>query len=89
MRTPKAKRACEDCHRRKRRCTHVVTENQQNPSDQLDDLSNHLVWLRDGKPGGMARFTEKLGRTIEDQYRAALVAAGYGDTLIAILRRAE
>lgn len=49
MRTPKAKRACEDCHRRKRRCTHVVTENQQNPSDQLDDLSNHLDSLTTNK----------------------------------------
>ena len=49
MRTPKAKRACEDCHRRKRRCTHVFTENQQNPSDQLDDLSNHLDSLTTNK----------------------------------------
>jgi SAM-dependent methyltransferase len=57
--------------------------------DQRYDLSNHLVWLRDGKPGGMGRFTEKFGRTIEDQYRAALVAAGYGDTLVAIMRRSE
>jgi SAM-dependent methyltransferase len=67
----------------------MVGGNSEVRFDQRYDLSNHLVWLRDGKPGGMARFTEKLGRTIEDQYRAALVAAGYGDTLIAILRRAE
>src|SRR5215470_2074543 len=38
--------------------------------DQRYDLSNHLVWARDGKPGGMGRFTATLGQELEDQYRA-------------------
>jgi len=53
--------------------------------DQRYDLSNHLVWLRDGKPGGMGRFTAVLGQEIEDQYRQALIRARRCDTLIGIL----
>lgn len=54
--------------------------------DQRYDLSNHLIWLRDGKPGGMGRFTAALGQEIEDQYRQALIRARRCDTLIGILR---
>jgi 2-polyprenyl-3-methyl-5-hydroxy-6-metoxy-1,4-benzoquinol methylase len=55
--------------------------------DQRYDLSNHLVWARDGKPGGMGRFTAILGQELEDQYRAALVRARLCDTLIGIVER--
>jgi SAM-dependent methyltransferase len=52
--------------------------------DQRYDLSNHLVWARDGKPGGMGRFTPILGEEIENQYREALIRARRCDTLIGI-----
>jgi 2-polyprenyl-3-methyl-5-hydroxy-6-metoxy-1,4-benzoquinol methylase len=52
--------------------------------DQRYDLSNHLVWLRDGKPGGMGRFTSVLGQAIEDEYRQALIRNRHCDTLIGI-----
>ncbi len=55
--------------------------------DQRYDLSNHMVWARDGKPGGMGRFSEKLGTEIEIQYRKALIDSGYADTLIAIIKK--
>lgn len=55
--------------------------------DQRYDLSNHMVWARDGKPGGMERFTEKLGKEIENQYRKALIDSGYADTVIAIIKK--
>jgi SAM-dependent methyltransferase len=55
--------------------------------DQRYDLSNHLVWARDGRPGGMGRFTPKFGGAIEDQYRQALVASGNCDTLIGIVTK--
>jgi hypothetical protein len=42
MRTPKAKRACTDCHRRKRRCTHVVSETEEEKPEQLNHLANQL-----------------------------------------------
>lgn len=53
--------------------------------DQRYDLSNHLVWLRDGKPGGMGRFTAILGQAVEEQYRQALIQARHCDTLIGLL----
>jgi SAM-dependent methyltransferase len=53
---------------------------------QRYDLSNHLVWARDGRPGGMGLFTEVLGRELEDQYRQALIRARLCDTLIGVLQ---
>ena len=53
--------------------------------DQRYDLSNHMVWARDGRPGGMGRFTPALGQELEDSYRAALVRLGKCDTLIGIM----
>jgi SAM-dependent methyltransferase len=55
--------------------------------DQRYDLSNHLVWARDGKPGGMGRFTAILGSEVEDHYRQALIRARRCDTLIGVLTR--
>ena len=55
--------------------------------DQRYDLSNHLVWARDGRPGGMNRFAPKFGQEIEDQYRQALIASGHADTLVAIVTK--
>jgi len=55
--------------------------------DERYDLSNHMVWARDGKPGGMARFTEKFGEDLEDQYRQALIKSGYCDTLIGVIQK--
>ena len=53
--------------------------------DQRYDLSNHMVWARDGRPGGMGRFSHLLGQEIEDQYRQALIKTGHCDTLVAIV----
>jgi SAM-dependent methyltransferase len=53
--------------------------------EQRYDLSNHMVWARDGRPGGMGRFTAQLGCELEDAYRRGLIAAGRCDTLIGIL----
>jgi SAM-dependent methyltransferase len=54
--------------------------------DQRYDLSNHLVWARDGRPGGMGRFTALLGRELEDSYRQGLIRAGRCDTLVGMVR---
>ena len=55
--------------------------------DQRYDLSNHMVWARDGKPGGMKSFTEKLGTEVEDSYKKSLIKEGNSDTLIAIITK--
>ena len=55
--------------------------------EQRYDLSNHLVWARDGKPGGMGRFTDTLGEELEDNYKQALIKAGNCDTLVGIVTK--
>jgi len=55
--------------------------------DQRYDLSNHMVWARDGRPGGMARFTEQLGAELEEGYKQALINSGKCDTLIGIISK--
>jgi SAM-dependent methyltransferase len=53
--------------------------------DQRYDLSNHMVWARDGRPGGMGRFTRALGPEVEDAYRQGLIRSGHCDTLVGVL----
>ena len=53
--------------------------------DQRYDLSNHMVWARDRKPGGTGRFTGILGEELEALYKKGLIQAGKCDTLVAIL----
>jgi SAM-dependent methyltransferase len=53
--------------------------------DQRYDLSNHMTWARDGRPGGMGRFTSQLGSELEESYKQALVRTGKCDTLIGVI----
>jgi len=55
--------------------------------DQRYDLSNHMVWARDGRPGGMSRFTEALGLELEESYKQALIRSGQCDTLIGVITK--
>jgi SAM-dependent methyltransferase len=55
--------------------------------DQRYDLSNHMTWARDGKPGGMGRYTETLGAEIEELYKQALIRSRRCDTLIAVIKK--
>lgn len=55
--------------------------------DQRYDLSNHMIWARDGRPGGMGRFTETLGSELEESYKQALVRIRRCDTLIAVVTK--
>lgn len=55
--------------------------------DQRYDLSNHIIWARDGKPGGLGRFTNVLGSELEDNYKKALISCGKCDTLVAVINK--
>lgn len=55
--------------------------------DQRYDLSNHMVWARDGKPGGMGKFTPQLGEELEETYKASLIRNGTCDTLVAVITK--
>jgi 2-polyprenyl-3-methyl-5-hydroxy-6-metoxy-1,4-benzoquinol methylase len=53
--------------------------------EQRYDLSNHMVWARDGRPGGSGRFTKSLGQELEDSYKRELIRVGRCDTLVGII----
>jgi len=55
--------------------------------DQRYDLSNHMIWARDGRPGGLGRFTSKLGNEVEESYKQSLIRSGLCDTLIGVIRK--
>ena len=53
--------------------------------DQRYDLSNHLYWCINGKPGGSKYFTEKLGSRLENLYKKSLIKQGFADTLVGVI----
>lgn len=55
--------------------------------DQRYDLSNHMVWARDGRPGGMGRFSEAFGPELDRSYKQALIKSGQCDTLVGIIEK--
>ena len=46
-----------------------------------------MIWARDGKPGGMEFFTDKLSIELENGYKQALINTGKCDTLIGIISK--
>ena len=53
--------------------------------DQRYDLSNHLYWMKNKKPGGMNFYSKFLGKEIEEKYKKNLISKGYFDTLVGII----
>ena len=53
--------------------------------DQRYDLSNHITWIKDGKPGGMKRFSKMIGKKNEERYKNELIKFRKCDTLIGII----
>src|SRR6266545_3851981 len=51
---------------------------------QRYDLSNHLVWMQTGRPGGFGAYPILAGA--DEAYAQALVAAGVADTLWVVAR---
>ncbi len=55
--------------------------------DQRYDLSNHMIWARDGRPGGSGRFSSAFGAQLDEAYKQALVERRMCDTLIGVVRQ--
>jgi SAM-dependent methyltransferase len=55
--------------------------------DQRYDLSNHMIWARDSRPGGMGAFSAVSGGELEQIYKNNLIKSGHCDTLVAILTK--
>ena len=50
---------------------------------QRYSLANHLMWLKDGKPGGHNKLPQLRDQTAEDAYNKMLAKIDQNDTLIA------
>ena len=49
--------------------------------EQRYDLSNHITWMIDGKPGGQGRFSEAFGDDLVSNYRDRLINTWQCDTI--------
>lgn len=63
-----------------------VSNNFEIKLDQRYDFSNHIIWARDGKPGGMGLFSKKMGSKFDEFYKENLIANHTCDTLIGIIK---
>ena len=52
---------------------------------QRYDLSNHVQWMIDGRPGGMGRFDHIFSERLTDEYRRTLEAHDVADALFAVV----
>lgn len=52
---------------------------------QRYDLSNHVVWMAEGKPGGMGRYDHVLSEQTKRSYAEDLKRSGHCDHMIAIV----
>ena len=53
---------------------------------QRYDLSNHIVWLKDKKPGGLGRFNNIFTETLKEEYVRMLEKNKNTDTIYAICK---
>lgn len=50
-------------------------------AEQRYDISNHMTWMLDGKPGGQGRFTELFGDKLVEAYRQRMIEQWQCDTV--------
>lgn len=55
--------------------------------DQRYDLSNHITWLLDGKPGGMFRYSQVFGSELDALYKQKLKDNWICDTIIGVVHK--
>lgn len=54
-------------------------------ADQRYDISNHMTWMLDGKPGGMGKWSQVFGEALDRQYKERLKELWICDTIIAVI----
>lgn len=57
--------------------------------EQRYDLSNHLTWLGEGRPGGQGRYMPAISQATHDAYRRDLVSSERFDSMFVVLRHAR
>ena len=56
-------------------------------NEQRYDLSNHIVWALERRPGGSKKFSHLLGDEFDKAYKSAFKKIGLSDTLILKIRK--
>ena len=59
-----------------------VTDKFEIIPEQRYDLSNHMTWALEGKPGGQGKFSSFFTPALENAYRESMIKTGHCDTLI-------
>ena len=49
--------------------------------EQRYDLSNHMTWMLEGRPGGQGKYADFLGQEVTDAYRRRLIDTWQCDTV--------
>lgn len=55
--------------------------------EQRYDLSNHITWALEGKPGGQGKYSGFFTKGLESAYRESMIKTGYCDTLICRIQK--
>jgi len=55
--------------------------------EQRYDISNHMTWMQEGKPGGLHRYSHIFGPELEELYREKLKGNWLCDTIIAVVEK--
>jgi len=64
-----------------------VSESYKIINEQRYDLSNHMMWALDGKPGGQGKYAFCFSPELEKAYRQSMIDTGYCDTLVGRLSK--
>ena len=49
--------------------------------EQRYDISNHMTWMLDGRPGGQGKYTEQLGNDVVQGYKERMLDTWQCDTI--------
>jgi hypothetical protein len=55
--------------------------------EQRYDVSNHITWMQEGKPGGIGRFSHIFGSELDRLYKEKLKENWLCDTIIAVVKK--
>ncbi len=55
--------------------------------EQRYDLSNHIVWMTEGKPGGQGRFNSVFSDSLINQYQSDLKKNWLCDTIVLVIKK--
>jgi len=48
---------------------------------------NHMVWMQEGKPGGLGRYSNTFGNELDKLYKQKLKEHWLCDTIIAVVEK--